>query len=111
MSERIRSHLQNYTKSRLRNKIAFSKISEKIRKAKIEFAKARINWNVAKWRNIFFSDETKFDIKVSDAKNCNVGNPINKRFDLKYCKGTVEHGGGNFMTWKCFSFNGVGLIH
>lgn len=37
--------------------------------------------------------------------------PINTRFDLKYTRGTVKHGGGNILVWGCFSLSDFGLLH
>lgn len=86
-------------------------ISKKNRKARLAFARAHISWDAAQWRNILFSDESKFNIKGSDNKNFTVRRPKNERIKPQYCKGTVKHGGGSTMVWGCFSYAGVGPIH
>ena len=86
-------------------------ISQKNRRARLAFAKAHIGWSPAQWKNILFSDESKFNIKGSDTKNFTVRRPKNERLKPQYCKGTVKHGGGSIMVWACFSYDGVGQIY
>lgn len=85
-------------------------ISRKNRLARLAFAKAHVGWNASQWRNILFSDESKFNIKGSDMKNFTVRRPINTRLKPEYCRGTVKHGGGSVMVWGCFSYSGIGPI-
>lgn len=85
-------------------------ISSKNKKARLEFAKAHLNWSVQKWRTVLFSDESKFNLKDSDGIR-RVRRPNGQRLNPKYCKGTVKHGGGNIMVWGCFSGQGIGPIH
>lgn len=85
-------------------------ISIKNRRARLEFAKAHINWTISKWRTILFSDESKFNIKNSDGLKL-VRRPKGQRLNPRYSKGSVKHGGGSVMVWGCVSGNGVGPIH
>lgn len=85
-------------------------ISSKNKKARLEFAKAHLNWSVQKWKTVLFSDESKFNLKDSDGIR-RVRRPNGQRLKPKYCKGTVKHGGGNIMVWGCFSGQGIGPIH
>lgn len=79
-----------------------------------QFATDHITWTgeegIKKWRNILWSDESKFVLFGSDSRK-RVRRPPNKAFDPKYTKKTVKHGGGNIMVWACFSWFGVGPIH
>lgn len=85
-------------------------ISPKNRRARIEFARAHVNWTVSKWRTVLFSDESKFNIKGSDGFKL-VRRPKGQRLNPRYSTGTVKHGGGNVIVWGCFSGHGIGPIH
>ena len=43
-------------------------ISEKNRKARLEFAHAHKNWAIEQWSHILWSDESKFNLRHSDGK-------------------------------------------
>ena len=43
-------------------------ISEKNRKARLEFARAHKNWSVEQWGHILWSDESKFNLRHSDGE-------------------------------------------
>lgn len=85
-------------------------ISKKNRKARVEFAKAHLNWSLDQWKNILWSDESKFMLFGSDGIQY-VRRPIGARYDPKYQLPTVKHGGGSVLVWGCFSYNGVGPLH
>lgn len=85
-------------------------ISKKNQNKRLVFAQSHIGWNVQKWPAVLFSDESKFNIILSDGI-CRVRRPIGKRLDSRCCQKTVKHGGGNIMVWGCFSANGLGPIH
>ena len=84
-------------------------ISKKNRTARLEFAKAHVNWTEQQWNTILWSDESKFNLFGSDG-TCYVRRPVRKRLDKKYQWPTVKHGGGNIMVWGCFSSSGTGPI-
>lgn len=85
-------------------------ISRKNRVARLEFAKAHLNWTVDKWKTVLFSDESKYNLKNSDGIK-RIRRPNGERLNPKYCIGTVKHGGGNIMVWGCFSGHGMGPIY
>lgn len=84
------------------------------RKNRITFAKLHIEWvgkeGIKKWRNILFSDESKFMLFGNDGKTT-VRRPINEAFNPAYTKKTIKFGGGKILVWACFSWYGVGPIH
>uniref|UniRef100_A0A915ED75 Transposase Tc1-like domain-containing protein n=1 Tax=Ditylenchus dipsaci TaxID=166011 RepID=A0A915ED75_9BILA len=84
-------------------------ISPKNVKERLKFAKDHQNWSVNDWKNVLWSDESKFNMIGNDGKGY-VRRPVNKRFDPKYTKGTVKFGGGNIMVWGCFSWHGLGPL-
>lgn len=85
-------------------------ISKKNQKARLNFAKKYLYWSVNDWRKVLFSDESKFNIFGSDGIRW-VHRPEGKRFNPKYTRATVKHGGGSCMVWGCFSAYGTGPLH
>lgn len=85
-------------------------ISAKNRKARIEWAKAHLNWTSQQWSDVFWSDESKFMLFGSDGITW-IRRPEGKRFDSKYQLPTMKHGGGSVMVWGAFSAKGMGPLH
>lgn len=85
-------------------------MSEKNRKARLDFARTHLNWTQQQWKNVLWSDESKFNLRGSDGR-ANVRRPRGEKFNPRYTTATVKHGGGNIMVWGCFSGNGIGPIH
>lgn len=85
-------------------------ISTKNKLARLKFAHDQINWTVRKWRNVLFSDESKFNFKGSDGFR-RVRRPAKEALNPRYTKATVKRGGGNVMVWGYFSGHGLGPIH
>lgn len=85
-------------------------ISKKNQCKRLEFAKQHVNWTVAQWKNVFFTDESKFNLFGSDGKQT-VRRPAGKRLESKYVRKTVKHYGGNIVVWGGFSYAGPGPIH
>lgn len=85
-------------------------LSQKNRRARIEFAKKHLNWTEEDWGKVLFSDETKINLFQSDGSRF-VHRPSGKRLDPKYVSKTIKHGGGSVMLWSCFSSYGMGPIY
>lgn len=85
-------------------------VSTKNRAARLEFAKLHINWSVAQWSKVVWSDESKFMMFGSDGTRY-VRRPVGSRNDPKYQLPTMKHGGGNVMVWGCFSRDQIGPLH
>lgn len=71
-------------------------ISRKNRAARLRFAREHEHWAAEDWARVLWSDESKFNLFGSDGINY-VRRPAGKRFDRKYTRPTVKHGGGNIM--------------
>ena len=76
-------------------------ISEKNRKARLEFAHAHKNWATEQWSHILWSDESKFNLRHSDGKkyvkkiNKKIREtPKHKRLNPSYTRAAFKHGGG-----------------
>lgn len=82
-------------------------ISERNRVKRLEFAKAYVSKPLEFWKNVIFSDESKFNIFGSDGKKT-VWRKPNTSLQIKNLIPTIKHGGGHIMIWGCMSFNGVG---
>lgn len=80
------------------------------KKKRLRFAKEHEHWTIENWKNILWSDESKFNLCYSDGIRY-VRRPVNTRFNPRYTIGTFKHGGGNIMVWGAFSYFGVGPLY
>lgn len=85
-------------------------VSLKNRKARLLFARRHLNWTSDQWRNVLFTDESKFNMFGSDGKVYIRRRP-KEEFDPRCTKKTVKGNGGSVMVWAGFSRRGVGPIH
>lgn len=83
----------------------------KINKQKrIAFAKKYHNKNFNFWKRVIFTDESKFNIKLSDGR-VKIWREKNTSLSAHNLVPTFKHGGGSVMVWGCFSAAGVGNLH
>jgi hypothetical protein len=62
------------------------------------------------WRDVWFSDESKFNLFGSDGKQyCR--RRVDEELLPRNVKKTVKHGGGSIMVWGCLTPNGRGRLH
>lgn len=85
-------------------------ISAKNRKLRVKWAKSHLSWSRNDWKNVLWSDESKFTLFGSDGIKW-IRRPEGTRFDPKYQLPTMKHGGGSCMVWGCFSLRGMGPLH
>ncbi|PIC37922.1 hypothetical protein B9Z55_010100 [Caenorhabditis nigoni] len=85
-------------------------ISAKNRYLRMKFAKEHKDWDIDQWKQVLWSDESKFMLFGSDGKSY-VRRPLGTRYKPEYQVPTVKHGGGCVMVWGCFSGHGVGPLH
>lgn len=76
---------------------------------RLEFAKKHINQPDEFWKNVVFTDESKYNIFGSDGRRM-VWRKPNTEFQFKNINATVKHGGGNVMVWGCIGASGVGEL-
>ena len=84
-------------------------ISEANREKRLTFAKEYVNRPIEFWKNIIFSDESKFNLFGSDGQRF-VWRKPNTELQAKHVHSTVKHGGGHVMVWGCMAANGVGNL-
>lgn len=81
-------------------------ISNKNKKLRLNFAQQHALWTDDQWRNVFFSDESKFNVLGSDGKKY-VRRFAGERLKEKCTKKTVKFGGGSVMVFGMISWEGT----
>ncbi len=85
-------------------------ISKKNVRERLRFARDHVDWTDVQWKNVLFSDESKFNLHRSDGMVW-VRRPKGERYNPKYTIPTMKHGGGkSLMVWGCISGHGVGPL-
>ena len=81
-------------------------LSKKHTKRRLEFAKKFKNMPLGFWKKILWSDESKFNLKLSDGAQ----KVWREAYKVSCVKGTVKYGGGNVMVWGSMAWKGVGKL-
>ena len=76
---------------------------------RLKFAKEMLEKPVDFWKNVVWSDESKFNLFGSDGKVM-VWRTAREEFDPKCTIPTIKHGGGSVMVWGCFTHQRVGKL-
>lgn len=74
---------------------------------RLAWAKNHKNWTEDQWKQVLFSDESKFEIFGSNRRQY-VRRKVGERMISACIQPTVKHGGGSIMVWGCFGGNAVG---
>jgi transposase len=74
------------------------------------WAAAHAGWTVEDWKQVIFSDESKFMLFKSDGCQYCWMKP-GQALDPCFTKKTIKHGGGNVMVWGCITGEGMGRLH
>ncbi len=75
-------------------------LSAKNRKRRLQFTQARQNWTIEDWKNVAWSDESRFLLQHSDESK-----------DPSCLVSTVQAGGGGgVMVWGIFSWHTLGSL-
>lgn len=84
-------------------------LSEAAKEKRRRWAIAHAKWDVAKWKEVIFSDESKFLLFKSDGRQYCWMRP-GQAYNDQYVKKTIKHGGGNIMVWGCVTGRGMGRL-
>lgn len=77
---------------------------------RLDFAKRYIHKDYDFWKQVIFTDESKFNIITSNGIG-KIWREKNSSLHPKNLIPTVKHGGGSVMVWGCFSAAGTGNLH
>lgn len=80
-------------------------LNEKMRQKRYRWAKTHENWTVEHWKNVIFSDESKFNLFGSDGIH-HVRRRSGERYKTGCILPTVRQSVGR-MVWGCFSYDGT----
>lgn len=99
-------------KNGLNGRVARKKpfVSKINRKKRLDYVKTHLNKNFDFWKQVLFTDESKYNIFGSDGR-VNVWRKANQELAPKNLRPTVKHGGGSVLVWGCMSASGVGNLH
>ncbi|KAG2460115.1 TCB1 transposase, partial [Polypterus senegalus] len=84
-------------------------LTQKHKKARLEFAKMFLRKPKSFWANVLWTDETKVE-PFGKAHHYTVYRKPNEAHEEKYTVPTVKHGGGSKMFWGCFADSGTGCL-
>ena len=80
------------------------------RTKRIKYAKEMMEKSFSYWKDVLWSDESKFNLFGSDGKVM-VWRSKTEEFSPQCTVPTVKHHGGSVMVWGCFARGGVGNLH
>lgn len=86
-----------------------SLLSKKNIKRRLDWANSHMDWTIADWKRVVWSDETKIDRFGSDGQRYawkRESEPLQQR----HVRRTVKHGGGNLKLCGCITYEGVGWL-
>lgn len=77
------------------------------KKKRLTWARNHEAWTTDDWRNVLWTDESKFEL-IGSKRRVFVRRSAGEKMLPECVVPTVKHGGGSVMVWGCFSANGVG---
>lgn len=85
-------------------------LTKKQKKHRFDWCAERLDWDVAAWSKIIFSDESNFEVINRKSKVLVKCRRSEKYLD-RFCQPRVQGGGGSVGIWGCISHNGTGVCH
>ncbi len=83
-------------------------LSAKNRKLRLQFAQAHQNWTIEDWKNVVWSDESRFLLRHSDGR-VRIWRREHESMDPSCLVSTVQAGcGGGVMVWGIFCWHTLG---
>ncbi len=79
-------------------------LSAKNRKWRLQFAQAHQNWTIEDWKNVAWSDESRFLLRHSDGR-VRICRKEHESMDPSCLVSMVQAGGGGVMVWGIFSWH------
>ncbi len=73
-------------------------LSAKNRKRRLQFAQAHQNWTIEDWKNVAWSDESRFLLRHSDGR-VRIWHKEHESMDPSCLVSMVQAGGGGVMVW------------
>ncbi len=84
-------------------------LSVKNRKWRLQFAQTHQNWTIEDWKNVAWSDESRFLLWHSDGR-VRIWRKELENMDPSCLVSTVQAGGGCVMVWGIFSWHTLGPL-
>ena len=107
--ETIRNRLHE---ANLFGRIARNKphINECNRKKRLEFAMKYVDFRKEFWRDVLWTDESRFEVRGDNTKRKYVWRKPNTALAQKNIRPTFKSGRESVLVWGCFTYMGVGKI-
>ncbi len=84
-------------------------LSAKNRKRRIQFTQNHQNWTIEDWKNVAWSDESRFLLRHSDDR-VRIWSTEHESMDPSCLVSMVQAGCGGIMVWGVFSWHTLGLL-
>ncbi len=84
-------------------------LSAKNRKQRLQFAQTHQNWTIEDWKNVAWSDESRFLLRHSDGR-VRIWRKEHESMDPSCLVSTVQAGGGGVIVWGVYSWHTLGLL-
>ncbi len=84
-------------------------MSAKNRKRRLQFTQTHQNWTIEDWKNVAWSDESRFLLRHSDGR-VGIWHKEHESMDPLCLVSMVQAGGGGVMVWGIFSWHTLGPL-
>uniref|UniRef100_A0A8C5M601 Transposase n=1 Tax=Leptobrachium leishanense TaxID=445787 RepID=A0A8C5M601_9ANUR len=84
-------------------------LTQRQKKARLQFAKMYLSKPKSFWENVLWTDETKIEL-FGKAHHSTVYRKRNEAYKEKNIVPTVKYSGGSMMFWGCFAASGTGCL-